>query len=275
MTNSGNDSFIAVKVDGPMQLNRLTNDKPSQENPMCLQAKKRPLPPRFLLAGSVGIVLLIAVSTPVAAEKVTFGFGHATSNGNTTPEGWQVLGNPRARQPEFTVEEDDDQGTVLRLHAQGNESDGIHRAVNIDLSKTPFINFSWKVENHPDGQIGTSRDDQAVQVQLNFGRHGLRRRVLSYGFDAKARAGRWYDDSSFVAVNRVLVLNSGEENLGKWLSHSRNVVEDYRKSYRTNPPRLRNVSIFCDSNDSHSESVGYCGEITFSDKPLSESNGSE
>ncbi|MFO7908123.1 MAG: DUF3047 domain-containing protein [Planctomycetota bacterium] len=233
------------------------------------------LSPRFPLAGIVLSILLIAISNPVPAEEVTFGFESANANETTIPHAWKVLGNPRAGQPEFTVEKDDDQGMVLRLHAQGNESDGIYRSVNVDLAKTPFINFSWKVKTHPKGRIGTNRDDQAVQVQLNFGRHGFRRRVLSYGFDAKARVGQWYDDSSFVAVNRVLVLNSGKEKLGEWLSHSRNVVEDYRNSYRGNPPRLKNISIFCDSNDSHSESLSYCTEITFSEKPVFEASESE
>lgn len=230
---------------------------------------------RFPLAGIVLSLVLIAISNRVSAEQVTFGFDSGNANDTTIPQGWRVLGNPRAGQPEFAVEEDEDHGMVLRLHARGNQSDGIHRSVNVDLNKTPFINFSWKVKTHPKGRIGTNRDDQAVQVQLNFGRHGIRRRVLSYGFDAEARVGRWYDDSSFIAVNRVLVLNSGKENLGEWLSHSRNVIEDYRESYRGNPPRLRNISIFCDSNDSHSESLSYCTKITFSEQPIFEGGGSE
>lgn len=225
--------------------------------------------PRIAFAVTTMLLALIILGNPAVAQENTLGFGDVERDTNELPDAWQVLGNPRAGQPKFDVRRDDKQGKVLRLHARGNQSDGIYRAVNIDLTKTPFINFSWKVERHPDGRIGTRKDDQAIQVQLNFGRHGLRRRVLAYGFDAKAETGRWYDDSSFVAVNRVLVLNSGDEKLGEWVSHSRNVVKDYRASYGSRAPRLKNISIFCDSNDSRSESISYCTAIKFTDKPVS------
>ena len=184
-------------------------------------------------------VLLLAIANPALAEDVALGFGDKPTNSNVIPRPWRVLGNPRADQPEFRVEEDDKHGRVLRLHAKGNQSDGIYRSAVIDLAKTPLISFSWKVEIHPKGQVGTAKDDQAVQVQLDFGRHRFRHRVLSYGFDAAAEPGRWYDDSSGFAENRVLVLNSGSEKLGEWIGHSRNVVEDYRRCYRADPPKLK------------------------------------
>jgi hypothetical protein len=217
-------------------------------------------------------LLMLAASNAALSDEIALDFGDGRTNESGPPAPWRLLGNPRSGQPDFRLEKDDQHGHVVRLHARGDESDGIYRSAAIDLRKTPYINFSWKVTTHPDGQVGTSRDDQAVQVQLNFGRRGFRRRVLSYGYDAKASTGRWYDDSSFVAVNKVLVLNSGTEQLGEWISHSRNVAKDYRSCYRSNPPRVQNVSIFCDSNDSNSESLSYCTKITFSREPL---NGPE
>lgn len=217
---------------------------------------------------------LIAIGGMATAGEVLLGFsGPAGADGIPGP--WQVLGNPGAAQPEFRVEGDEKHGQVLRLHAKGNQSDGIYRPAEIDLAKTPFINFSWKVETHPAGQVETDKDDAAVQVLLDFGRHRFKRRVLSYLFDPKAEAGRFYDDSSFFAVNRALVLNSGSEKLGQWLSHSRNVAEDYRKCYGADPPGIENVSIFCDSNDSNSESLGYCSGITFSRRPLTDTEPTE
>jgi len=216
--------------------------------------------------------LAIAVANTGLAQKIAVGFESEETNENGIPKPWKLLGNPTADAPDFHVEENEKHGRILRLHAEGNESDGIYRPVKVDAGKTPFINFSWKVNVHPDGQIATDKDDAAVQVQLDFGRQGLRRRVLSYIFDPKAETGRCYDDSSLVAENKVLVLNSGREKLGEWVSHARRFARDYRKCYGTDPPRVKNVSIFCDSNDSHSESLGYCTRITFSREPLTGKN---
>lgn len=210
------------------------------------------------------ICLVVSVFVPIAtADGPAYGFADGADD-EGIPKPWKVLGHPSAGQPSFRVHEDGTHGKVLVLHAKGDQSDGIYRPVEVDLSVTPLIHFAWKVQIHPDGQVGTDKDDAAVQVNLDFGRRGLRRQVLSYLFDPQATPGRVYDDSSFVAVNRAIVLNSGPEKLGEWISHSRNVARDFRACYGTNPPKLQNISIFCDSNDSNSEALGYCTKITFS-----------
>jgi hypothetical protein len=237
---------------------------------MCDSLDQTQLPSRVPVFVPVLAGLLLTIANVGMAKDVTLGFGSEQAGTNGIPTPWQLLGNPAADQPEFRVEKDEKYGQVLRLYAKGNQSDGIYRPAVIDLAETPFINFSWKVKIHPKGQVGTDKDDAAVQVQLDFGRHRFKRRVLSYIFDPKAETGRSYDDSSFFAVNRALVLDSGSEKLGEWLSHSRNIAEDYRKCYGTDPPKLENISIFCDSNDSNSESLGYCTGITFSQEPLAD-----
>lgn len=216
-----------------------------------------------LAAVAVATCLFVPVVAPVAtADDPAYGFADG-ADGEGIPKPWKVLGHPTAGQPNFRVHEDDTHGKVLLLHAKGDQSDGIYRPVEVDLEATPLIQFAWKVDIHPDGQVATDKDDAAVQVNLDFGRRGLRRQVLSYLFDPNATPGRVYDDSSFVAVNRAIVLNSGPEKLGEWISHSRNVVRDFRACYGTDPPKLQNISIFCDSNDSDSEALGYCTQITF------------
>lgn len=223
---------------------------------------KTSIPRRFAIFAVVFSSLLLARMRVAPAEDHTFGFA-AGADEEGIPRPWKVLGHPAAGQPAFRVKEDTKYGKVLELHAKGDQSDGIYRAAGINLSETPMIHFSWKVQIHPDGQVGTAKDDAAVQVHLDFGRRGLRRQVLSYIFDPQAKPGGCYDDSSFVAINRAIVLNSGQEKVGEWLSHSRNVARDFRACYGTDPPRVQNISVFCDSNDSNTESLGYCTEITF------------
>lgn len=218
---------------------------------------------RFLIFTFV-LSLFIPITTPVAsAEEPAYGFTDG-ADGEGIPMPWKVLGHPSAGQPNFRIHEDGTHGKVLQLHAKGDQSDGIYRPVEVDLADTPLVHFAWKVQIHPDGQVGTDKDDAAVQVHLDFGRRGLRRQVLSYIFDPQAKPGRCYDDSSFVAINRAIVLDSGPEKLGEWISHSRDVARDFRACYGSNPPKLQNISIFCDSNDSNSEALGYCTQITFS-----------
>jgi hypothetical protein len=203
----------------------------------------------------------------VNAQGAVFDFRGQVTGEDKLPAPWKILGHPVADKPAFTVEDDPQLGRVMRMHAKGNQADAIYRQADVDLSETPYLNFSWKVAKHPTGQIGTDRNDQAVKVQLEFGLLGLKRHVISYIYDPKAKVGTWHDDSSFFAKNRALVLDTSDEHLGKWIAHSRNVVEDYQRCYKRKPPRVNHISIFCDSNHSDSESLGYCSPISFSEGP--------
>ena len=204
----------------------------------------------------------------VTAQDIVFDFRGVIAGEDQLPTPWKILGHPTADKPTFSVEDDDQHGKVVRMHAEGNEGDAIYRVADVDLSKTPYINFVWKVIKHPAGQIGTKQSDQAINLNLDFGRLGFKKHIVSYSFDPKAKVGTWHDDSSFFAKNRALVLDSSDANLGKWVSHSRNVAEDYHRCYKKSLPQLRHIAVFCDSNDSESEALAYCAQISFSEHPV-------
>lgn len=207
-------------------------------------------------------------ASAVTPQEVVFDFRGVVTGEDQLPTPWKILGHPTADTPTFSTEEDARLGTVMRLHAKGAQADAIYRAADVDLSKTPYINFTWKVVTHPAGQIGTRKSDQAINLNLDFGRLGFKKHVVSYTFDPKAKVGTWHDDSSFFAKNRALVLNSSENKLGEWISHSRNVAEDYRRCYKRTLPRLQNIAVFSDSHASVSEALAYCAQISFSERPV-------
>ena len=61
-----------------------------------------------------------------------------------------------------------------------------------------------------------------------------------------------------------VVVRSGPADLGKWLTESRNVLEDYQKIYGEAPgEEVGAVSISIDSNDTRSTAESYFGELLF------------
>jgi len=61
-----------------------------------------------------------------------------------------------------------------------------------------------------------------------------------------------------------VVVRSGPTDLGKWLTESRNVLEDYKKIYEEAPTEdVGAISIAIDSNDTNSTAESYFGEILF------------
>jgi hypothetical protein len=61
-----------------------------------------------------------------------------------------------------------------------------------------------------------------------------------------------------------VVLRSGEADLGRWHTETRNVYDDYKRIYGEEPAEaLRAVSVAIDSNDTRSSAESYIGEILF------------
>jgi DUF3047 family protein len=60
-----------------------------------------------------------------------------------------------------------------------------------------------------------------------------------------------------------VVMQSGSERLGKWLTERRDVAEDYIKIFGEFPDEPRAITISIDSNDTHSMAESFMGPILF------------
>jgi hypothetical protein len=180
------------------------------------------------------------------------------------PDGWQGQrwGSPKY---DFTVVRDGT-GQVLHLKSE-NEGSTISREVTVDVRQFPILQWRWKAVVLPRG--GDSRrketDDQVAQVYVTFPRFPkeVRSRVIGYVWDTTAPAGTVAPSQKTGTVTYVIV-RSGEADLGKWITETRNVAEDYRRIYGEEPTIPAGaVSVAIDSNDVAGRAESYIGEILF------------
>lgn len=59
----------------------------------------------------------------------------------------------------------------------------------------------------------------------------------------------------------MIVLQKGKKNLGRWIVEERNVLDDYRRAFGTDPPARATLGIMNDSDDTKEASVAYVGFI--------------
>ena len=90
----------------------------------------------------------------------------------------------------------------------------------------------------------------------------MRSRVIGYVWDTTAPEGTIVQSEKSSLVTYV-VLRSGSKDLGRWITESRNVYDDYRKIYKEEPGELGAVSIAIDSDDTKSSAEAYVGAIAF------------
>jgi len=219
---------------------------------------------RFL----VGLVVTICVAAvAVAAEPPTLvveNWSRQPLGRTGIPEGWsgQSWGNP---QYDLTIVRDGSD-RVLHLRSRGDNST-ISKEIKVDVKELPLLVWRWKAVTLPAG--GDCRrkatDDEAAQIYVAFPRAPtpLRSRIIGYVWDTTAPAGTIVRSESSGLVTYVVV-RSGAAELGRWLTETRNVYDDFKRIYGEAPTEpVGAVSVAIDSNDTRSSAESYIGTILF------------
>lgn len=150
------------------------------------------------------------------------------------------------------------------LWASGRDSaSGLSRYIEFDANQCPIIEWSWRVDQlQADADLhARSAEDVAASIYLLFGDPGL----LSDPDLVPTLRYVWSNEK--VTVNEVvkspylpqyihsIVVQAGSNNLGQWISESRNIVEDYQLAFGTEPPdKIQAVVLFTD-NDQTKQAV--------------------
>ena len=170
--------------------------------------------------------------------------------------------------PAYDLEIVSDNGQpVLHLRSKGDNST-ISRDLkgSVDLNETPILEWRWKVMTLPTGgnACQKSTDDEAAQVYVAWVRapESVRSRIIGYVWDSTAPAGTICKSQKTATVTYV-VLRSGADELGKWITERRNVVEDFRKIYGEAPDNPTALSLAIDSDDTRSSAESFIGPTVF------------
>jgi Protein of unknown function (DUF3047) len=212
------------------------------------------------------VAAFAVVATAPAAERVFVEDWRSYRSGTRgIPGEWkeQTWGSP-AYDLEIVAE---DGLPVLHLRSKGDNST-ISRDLkaSVNLDETPILEWSWKVTRLPTGgnACQKSTDDQAAQVYIAWLRvpESVRSRIIGYVWDSTATAGTICKSQKTSTVTYV-VLRSGSDQLGKWITERRNVAEDFRRIYGEPPDKPSGLSVGIDSDDTGSSAESFVGPIIF------------
>jgi len=220
--------------------------------------RRSPVALGLLLVG-----VLLGVTAIWAAEREQV-LGFAPGE-NGVPEGWELFVN--VGEPDLALVQDGG-GRALKLRSRAS-SFSLQRKVAIDLKRTPFVVWQWKVTELP--QRGDFRqratDDQAAQLYVVFSWEVFRKEAIAYIWDSTAPEGttaRIPSPALYPFLNlHVVVVRSGEAERGKWITETRNVAEDYRKLFAANPDKVQGVMIQINSQHTASRGESYWRSIRF------------
>jgi hypothetical protein len=220
---------------------------------------------RRVLVGFALMILTAAVAASAGSLAIVVEDWSTQPPGRAgIPDGWtgQSWGSPRY---DFTVVTDG-AARVLHLKSRGDNST-ISKEVKIDVRDLPLLVWRWKAVALPAGGDCRKRatDDQAAQVYVAFPRFptAARSRIIGYVWDTTAPVGTIAKSESSALVTYVVV-RSGTAELGRWLTETRNVYEDFKRIYGEAPTEpIGAISVAIDSNDTRSNAESYVGAISF------------
>lgn len=120
------------------------------------------------------------------------------------------------------------------------------------LDKHTKLGWEWRANKLPPGAREDKVNDVGAAVYVTFDRKDWlgRPHSLKYTYSSTLPVGTVVESGNV----KVIVVSSGADGIGKWITVERNVAEDYRKLFRSAPPkRPFSITLWSDSDDTRSE----------------------
>lgn len=223
-------------------------------------------PPRHRLGRVAGILLLAALlSLMMAPPKVLAAVQDSAPDGAFTPDLKQWKERSFKGNTDYRVIEDGGV-PVLRGETQGQAS-VLYRKQKIDLKATPVVYWSWKVDRtyqNIDERTRNGDDFPArMYVVAKTGLLPWETVAINYVWSSQSPLDESWANP-FTDKARMVVVESGEQFVGQWVSEQRNVAEDFQRYFDLEVEELSGYAVMVDGDNSNREAVAWFGEIRFS-----------
>lgn len=108
----------------------------------------------------------------------------------------------------------------------------------VNLKKTPILSWRWRVEKVPKGgnESKNNLNDSAAGVYVVYSFVGIFKipKTIKYAWSATLPKGTIL--SKNFNEQKIVILESGMKESGKWITMRRNIAQDYRKLFGSDPP---------------------------------------
>lgn len=176
------------------------------------------------------------------------------------------------------------------IHARSSAAaSGLIYRLDQDAGKLPILRWRWRMPHSiaKGDEKSKDGDDYAARIYVTFrydpSKAGRGTR-FKYGL-VKKLYGEYPPHSglSYIWANRLpkgestpnpftdrvmmIAVRSGDAETGRWISEQRNIVEDYRKLYKEDPPPLAGVAIMTDTDNTGSQAEAWYADIELSSWP--------
>jgi hypothetical protein len=198
-------------------------------------------------------------------------------------ENWRPFYFPKKKHTVYTIEQEGDKH-CLRAESKASASVLVYKE-KFSVYEYPRVRWRWKVNNiYTKGDDGTKAgDDYPMRIYIAFEydsenegffekiKNKLVRKIygespphssLNYVWASREHKERIINSPHTERV-RIVILEEGTSNIGRWQDENIDIIEDYRKAYGSPPPAIANIAIMNDSDNTGESSVSFldCLEV--------------
>jgi len=155
------------------------------------------------------------------------------------------------------------------LQAQSHASaSGLFHEVDIDLNKTPYLHWSWKIKQTLSHQNERNKagDDYVARMYVVFsgGFFFWRTRGINYVWSNNQHVGQTWINPYTDHV-QMMAVESGNRYAGEWRNESRNIREDYRRFFGQSVDTVDAIAIMTDTDNTKTSAEAWYGDIWMSE----------
>ncbi len=236
----------------------------------------------LLSAAGCGLLQRHPSTPPVSSGSVTPFSGMAA--GGALPPAWYPAAAPQFRKPTRYELVDSGGVTVIRATADTSSS-GLAHDLDIDPRKCPRLRWRWKVPQMIPGADNTRRETEDAPARVDVAFAGdtatlpLDERIffsqvkalsgidtpyatLDYIWGSGAPVGTIIVNS-WTSRIRMVMVESGADRAGEWVTEERNVYDDFRRAFGEEPGRITHIAIYTDTDATATQIEAYYGNIQF------------
>lgn len=200
--------------------------------------------------------LWLGVSICQAAEVITI-----LQNGSLT--GWENKEFKGQTQYQ-TVSRDG----ASYVHANSEHAaSGMFKKVTVDLNKTPFLNWRWRIDhvfaNNDERSKGGDDYPARIYVVVSGGLFFWKTEAVNYVWSRNQAPGtNW--PNAYTSNAQMIAVRSGGKDVGQWITEKRDVRADFKLVFGSEVAQIDAIAIMTDTdNTGQSVSADY-GDIYFS-----------
>lgn len=211
---------------------------------------------------TIMISALFALSTSAIAADERLEIGRFAAG---DLQDWQT----KSFQGETRYRFDDKSGRRALFAESDKAASGLYREIEVDLNKTPWLNWSWRVDKVLDGVDERSKagDDYParVYVVVSGGAAFWKTRSLVYVWSNNQSVGATWNNP-YTSNARIMALRSATKDAGRWINEKRNIRADFRQLFGEDIGAIDGVALMTDTDNSGQSATAWYGDIYFTSR---------